>query len=91
MNPGGKFGSAQMAGLFLEGFLRAGMSEEKKRGRGGKRTGSGRPRDALKGERFLIYLSGNDADLVRERAKEEGITPYSWLAQTIRRVLWGKK
>lgn len=66
------------------------MSEEKKRGRGGKRTGSGRPRDALKGERFPVYLSGNDADLVRERAKEEGITPYSWIAQTIRRVLWGK-
>lgn len=67
------------------------MSEEKKKGWGGKRPGAGRPRDDLKGEKFLIHLSGNDADLLRERAKEEGVTPYTWLVQTIRRVLRGKK
>lgn len=63
------------------------MTTDEKKGSGGKRPGAGRPHNHLKGVRFTFYLEGNDADLLKERADEEGVSPYTWIVKTIREAL----
>lgn len=62
-----------------------GMGEKK--GRGGKRPGAGRPRNPLKGAKITVYLGGDEAGRLQERAQAEGITPYAWIVRTIRSAL----
>lgn len=61
----------------------------KKEGRGGARLGAGRSVGTKKepGKQYTIYLNARSSAYVEEQAKNEGLTPYAWIVQTIQEAL----
>lgn len=58
----------------------------KKPGRGGKRPGAGRPAKAP-GRQYTIYLDATASARLDGLAAQEGVTPYAWIAQAVKRSL----